>query len=392
MNKKLGMLALGLLLAGPVAAQNELQYVLESIERNNLTLQAEHYASQGRTYEARMGNSLEPLSVAYESVGEGGLPVGQAGELEISQEFALPMLYAARNRKARSLASQYEAEYLALRQQTLLEAKEIYLELCALQAIVAVNRPRMQAAEHLARLYETRYQTGDATLIDKNRAEFEELLLRESLSTVDLRIIELERRLTTLNGGQPLACSYVMPPMETLSPLDSLQADWEAYAPDLTVARLQAEAAGDDVKVSRREALPRLGLGYKATYGEGSYNNGLTAGLSIPLFSNRHNVKRAQAYERAARAEAEAAVVEKRNTVNELYAKTDYAARLLQSFDIMPDADSYVGVLVRLLESGQMNIIDYYSELDTLYQTLETRIRIEMEYRLGVARLLVIYL
>ena len=171
-----------------------------------------------------------------------------------------------------------------------------------------------------------------------------------------------------------------------------MQADWEAYAPDLTVARLQAEAAGDDVKVSRREALPRLGLGYKATYGEGSYNNGLTAGLSIPLFSNRHNVKRAQAYERAARAEAEAAVVEKRNTVNELYAKADYAARLLQSFDIMPDADSYVGVLVRLLESGQMNIIDYYSELDTLYQTLETRIRIEMEYRLGVARLLVIYL
>ena len=200
MNKKLGMLALGLLLAGPVAAQNELQYVLESIERNNLTLQAEHYASQGRTYEARMGNSLEPLSVAYESVGEGGLPVGQAGELEISQEFALPMLYAARNRKARTLASQYEAEYLALRQQTLLEAKEIYLELCALQAIVAVNRPRMQAAEHLARLYETRYQTGDATLIDKNRAEFEELLLRESLSTVDLRIIELERRLTKFAG------------------------------------------------------------------------------------------------------------------------------------------------------------------------------------------------
>ena len=85
-------------------------------------------------------------------------------------------------------------------------------------------------------------------------------------------------------------------------------------------------------------------------------------------------------------------MVEKRNTVNELYAKADYAARLLQSFDIMPDADSYVGVLVRLLESGQMNIIDYYSELDTLYQTLETRIRIEMEYRLGVARLLVIYL
>ncbi len=392
MNKKLGICALALLFAWPAAAQNELQRVLESVEQNNLSLQAEQYAVQGRSHEARMGNSLDPLSVSYESVAEGGMPVGKAGEMEISQEFALPMLYAARNRKARTLASQYEAEYLALRQQTLLEAKEVYLELCTLHAIASINRPRMEAATHLANLYENRYQSGDATLVDKNRAEFEELLLRESLSAVDLRIIELEQRLTTLNGGQPLECTYAMPPQETLSPIDVLQQDWEAYAPDLTAARLQAEAAGADVKVSRREALPRIGLGYKYTYGAGEYDNGLTAGLSIPLFSNRHNVKRAQAFERAAQAEAEAAVVEKRNTVAELYTKADYAGRLLEAFVSMPDANDYVGVLVRLLESGQMNIIDYYSELDTLYQTLETRLRTDLAYRLGVARLHVIYL
>lgn len=392
MNKKLGILMLGLLLAGPAVAQSELQRVLESVERNNLTLQAEHYAVQGRTYEARMGNSLEPLSVGYESVAEGGVPFGQAGEMEISQEFDLPMLYAARSRKAKTLASQYEAEFLALRQQTLLEAKEIYLELCALKAIVTVNRPRAEAASHLARLYESRYQTGDATLIDKNRAEFEELLLHESLSAVDLRIIELERRLTVLNGGVPIDCTYVMPPMEQLAPLDSLQSDWEAYAPDLTVARLQEAAAGDDVKVSRREALPKLGLGYKFTYGGGEFGNGMTAGLSIPLFSNRHNVKRARALERSAQAQTEAALVEKQNMVAELYAKADYASRLLKAFETMPDVDHYVGVLVRLLESGQMNVVDYYSELDALYQTLETRIRTELSYRLEAARLNVIYL
>ena len=95
---------------------------------------------------------------------------------------------------------------------------------------------------------------------------------------------------------------------------------------------------------------------------------------------------------RRARGQLVAIACTRRPLVGTRHVARDYAARLLQSFDIMPDADSYVGVLVRLLESGQMNIIDYYSELDTLYQTLETRIRIEMEYRLGVARLLVIYL
>lgn len=76
----------------------------------------------------------------------------------------------------------------------------------------------------------------------------------------------------------------------------------------------------------------------------------------------------------------------------ELYLKVDYTGRLLESFGGLPDAAGYIDMLGRTLEAGQINIVDYYSELDTFYSALETRIRTDLEYRLGLARLNVIYM
>ena len=384
--------AAALLAATPAVAQDDLRRVLESVERNNLTLQAEAHATAGRTFEARTGNSLEPLSVSYSSAGDSPQALGKEGELEVSQSFDLPMLYATRSRIARTLAQQYETEYLALRQQILLEAKEVYLELCALHGIMELNRPRLAAAEHMAALFASRYETGDATAIDKNRTEVEYLLLKEELSAVDMRMIELSQRLAVLNGGEVPECGYTMPPAEEQMPLEVLLADWEEYAPELTALRLQEQGARYDVRLSRQQALPKVELGYKYEYGTGEHFNGFTAGLSIPILSNRHNVKRAHAMEQAAKANTESALAQQRSSVRELYLKVDYTGRLLESFGGLPDAAGYIDMLGRTLEAGQINIVDYYSELDTFYSALETRIRTDLEYRLGLARLNVIYM
>ena len=69
-----------------------------------------------------------------------------------------------------------------------------------------LNRPRLAAAEHMAALFASRYETGDATAIDKNRTEVEYLLLKEELSAVDMRMIELSQRLAVLNGGEMPEC------------------------------------------------------------------------------------------------------------------------------------------------------------------------------------------
>ena len=385
--------AAALLAATPAVAQDDLRRVLESVERNNLTLQAEAHATAGRTFEARTGNSLEPLSVSYSSAGDSPQALGKEGELEVSQSFDLPMLYATRSRIARTLAQQYETEYLALRQQILLEAKEVYLELCALHGIMELNRPRLAAAEHMAALFASRYETGDATAIDKNRTEVEYLLLKEELSAVDMRMIELSQRLAVLNGGEMPECGYTMPPAEEQMPLEVLLADWEEYAPELTALRLQEQGARYDVRLSRQQALPKVELGYKYEYGTGEHFNGFTAGLSIPILSNRHNVKRAHAMEQAAKANTESALAQQRSSVRGALSKSGLHGAAAGVFrrparcrriyrHARPDARSgpnqHRGLLL--------------GSFDTFYSALETRIRTDLEYRLGLARLNVIYM
>lgn len=392
-SNKIIILLVAAFIALPAAAQGDLQRVLQDVEANNLSLQGESYAAQGRAYEARTGNSLEPLSVDYSSVWDSPRAAGKTGEFEVAQEFDLPMLYVTRSRKAKKLAEQYNAEYLAMRQSILLEAKEVYLELCTLNQTAKYLKSRIESSGRVAKLFATRYETGDATLVEKNRAEFEFLLLKESASQNDLRIIELRQRLISLNGGKPVDYVFDMPSAEVLMPLDNLLSDWETVSPDMAVLRMQEEVAGQDLRLSKQQALPKVSIGYKMEYGTGEQlMNGITAGLSIPMFSNRFNVKRAQAYETSAKLNREAAVLDKRNTVTEMFMKTQYTGSLLEFFGEMPKPDEYVNMLGRLLEAGQISIVEYYSDLASFYSTVETRLRVDLEYRLGLARLNAVYL
>ena len=224
---------------------------------------------------------------------------------------------------------------------------------------------------------------------------------RADFSQVDAFAIALgvsaddERR---VEAGILFELSYNLGAGHTFIPQDKLRTatcallDLDGEMIDAGMLRLQEQGARYDVRLSRQQALPKVELGYKYEYGTGEHFNGFTAGLSIPILSNRHNVKRAHAMEQAAKANTESALAQQRSSVRELYLKVDYTGRLLESFGGLPDAAGYIDMLGRTLEAGQINIVDYYSELDTFYSALETRIRTDLEYRLGLARLNVIYM
>ena len=390
--KKIIILIATLTTAFVASGQNTLEVLLNNIEQNNPTLRAERYAVEGRKYESRMDNSLGPLSVMYNSVPESASELGKVGELEVTQTIDLPMLYVSRSRVARELAQQYDAEYMQLRQEILLSAEELYIELCTLERIQKLNDERLKAAKHITELFAERYSTGDVTLVEKNRAEFETLLLQDEFSANSLRIIELKSQLKLLNGGELPFGQFEMPILAPLPALDQLLYDWEQNAPQIAIMRSQKNVAAEQTRLSRRAALPSLALGYKHEYGDGEFYSGFIAGLNIPIFSNRNNVKRAKAEEYAAAVASESAAHEVRTSVTELYDKLLYLETMLQSSDEFPNAEEYTSVMRDILDSGQIDITTYYSELNIFYSALEARFRIEMNYLIGFAQLNVIYI
>lgn len=379
-------------ISASLAAQTGLDGLLRSVEANNVNLQAARSNFDARSLEARMGNSLDDLSIGYDHMWGNSSELGQTGEFTVSQSFDFPTVYARRNRVAGNLAEQYENEYLDMRQQVLLEAKELYIELQSLMRRADMMKFRMETTLYLKDLYAAKYEAGDATIIEKSKFEYEYLILLESYSEYDMRIIEIESRLKSLNGGEAVTIAQTDDPFEQTKPFEQALADYETFAPSLLALQLQEKGAEYDVKLSRSQAVPKFEVGYKHEFSPGEKFNGVTVGLSIPIFSNRNNVKRAKAMQTAAKLDVQAAQVEASVVLSEMYRKAEALHASLGRYGSMPSMEEYESLVRRALDAGEINVVDYFSEVYTYYDVLESRFRLETEYRISLARINMIYL
>lgn len=374
-------------------AQVTLREALQSVEANNITLQAQRYAAQAMSLEARMGNSLDGLSVGYENLwGKPQAEYGKAGEFTVSQAFDFPSVYAARSRVAGNLERQYMAGLNAVRQEILLEAQKTFFELQSAYRMQDMFDARLESGKRLSDLYKERYESGDVSLIEKNKMLHEYLLFREVAAGNRIKIAELEKKLTALNGGKPLVVRPGDEPLEALPSLSVILEDYREMYPALQTLRLRQQGAEYGVRLSRLQSLPKFELGYKHEFASaGDRFNGVTAGLSIPIFSNRHNVKRARAVHSAAQLESRAAELECAAQVEELYGKAILLREALTEYGGL-NGDEYLRILDTALEEGEITVVEYFSEVYSYYDVFSAMLRLELEYRLAVAELNVIYL
>ena len=393
--KYLLMVIPAVIFGGAVSAQTTMEKVLESVERNNLTLEAQRHGTEAKVLGARMGNSLEELSVSYDHLW--GNPVdefGKTGEFNVSQSFDFPTVYAARSRVAGNLARQYGNEFAALRQQVLLEAKQVYIELLYASRVQEMLEYRMQSCKKLSILYSERFESGDASLLEKSKMNHEYLIASEEAASNGLAMVELRRKLVSLNGGLDMEIDLnSVEPMEELAPVGVAQEDYRNLYPALQAYRLQSEGAKYDLKLSRSMALPKFEVGYKYEYSTaGERFNGVTMGLSIPIFANKYNVKRAKAAQQSIELEAKAAEVDCDLMVEEMYRKASLLRAALAGYDEVGHENSYVDLLGVALEAGQLSVVEYFSEVYSYYDVVNSKLRLELQYRLLAAEINSIYL
>lgn len=393
--KYLFIIITALVASGYAHAQTSLHTLLESVERNNLTLQAQRHGNEAKVLEAKMGNALEDLSVSYDHLW--GKPVdeyGKTGEFNVSQSFDFPTVYANRSRVAANLASQYGNEFTALRQQVLLDAKQTYMELLIATRIQELLEYRVHSCKKLADLYAERFESGDASLLERNKMNHEYLIASEEAASNGVAILELRKKLMSLNGGQDIDWRLIVEDrVEELGPIDMVRDDYRQLYPVLQAYRLQSEGAKYDLKLSRSRALPKFEVGYKYEYATaGERFNGVTMGLSIPIFSNKYNVKRAKAAQQAIELEGKAAEVDCDLMVENMYRKASLLRSALAEYDGMDQGRNYVDLLGVALEAGQLSVVEYFSEVYSYYDVVASKLRLELEYRLLAAEINSIYL
>ena len=355
--------------------------VLQQIEQNNLSLRAHSSLTEARTLDARTANQLPNPQVQYVHAWGTPAEAGQNGELVATQSFDFPTAYARRSQMAKMQRSHFTADHALVRQQTLLEAKQLCIDLIALRRQKAVADERAQNAERIAEVYTSRLNAGKGNILEKNRTDMELTAARNAVSMLQIEIEAAENRLRTLNGGEQIVFTDTeYAPLAELLPLADMEALYSTADPALLVAASQVEIAEQSVKVERAKTLPQFTVGYKLAHSTGQHFNGVVVGMSVPIFSGYRNTRAAKAQAAYAEAEHLSAVNDVRTSLAAMYERMEVLERSIAEYrQIESEMSDYRSYLSRAIEAGQISIIDYYSSLANYYDVVSARIDFERQ-------------
>ncbi len=372
-----------------VNGQNSIDAVLRSIEANNKELQANNQLTVSKKLEAKLDNNLPDPSVSYVHQYGNREGMGIQGELVASQSFDFPSVYVQKNKLAKSKAASFDRQGAEFRQQILLQAKEICLDLVLLNQQRALLDQRRQNAEQLAELYAMRLETGDANILETNKIDLELLNAKtEARMNESARIAKLQE-LATLNGG--IAIDFTdttyMSDGDILS-FEELCAEAVTSNPQLLTLKSEQVAARRQLSVNKSKSLRSFELGYRMNTATGGERfNGFLVGISIPLFSNRNNVKQAKAQALYTDLQLESTTTTVESELHQLYNQSVALKTSMDEYNTVLKSQNSLALLNKAIQTGQISMIEYFVDVTTFYQSMQNYMQLQNEYQKVMAQL-----
>lgn len=371
------------------AAQSSIDEVLRSVENNNKELQANRQLVTAQTLEAKLDNNLPDPTVTYSHLYGNQEGMGFTGEFIASQSFDFPSLYAQRKKLSQLQGENFTKQGDEVRQQILLQAKEVCLDLILLNQQQQLLDLRRRNAEQLSALYAERLENGDANILETNKINLELLNVRNEARMNDAARTAKLQELAALNGGIaiPFAdTAYV--PVEQPASLADLQQEVLTADPRLQSLRSAQQTALHQISVSRAQGLPSFELGYRMNPSSGGQRyNGFLVGISIPLFSNRHNVKQAKAQSLYTDLQLESTTTAVENELMQLYNRSVALKASIDEYRTELERQNSLALLNKAIQAGQISMIEYFVDVTTLYQSLQNYMQLQNEYQKVMAQI-----
>lgn len=387
--KKYIYLFISVLFSSPAAyAQQNMDSVLKSIESRNKTLRAESRLHQTRQLEAHTGNYLANPTVELNQLWADRSAGGNVNELAVVQSFDFPTVYANKNKLADLKATASGYQYAVSRQQILLSAQQLCIEIIYLHKQKKLAEERAANARHLFELYQKRLEQGDANQLELNKIQLEQLNAQNTLRLNRIAIESAQEQLQNLNGGEAIAFrAEEYPEMPALPAYPQIESEYMALDPGLKEMAGQSEMAEREIRLTRAMTLPKFDIGYRRNGGSGESMNGFRVGMSIPLWENKNTVKKAKAQFEYTTAVMEDRVQSLKSSLKQLYQQVQTLSESREEYRKILSGQPNIELLNKAIEAGQISIIEYFTEVTTFYESRQNAIEVEREYFNALAQL-----
>lgn len=356
-------------------AQVSVDEILLLVEQNNTTLKAASDKTETAKQEVMMETSLEDPEIGFDYLwGKPGM-IGKRKDINVNQTFDLATVFGYRKRLAKSQKELLELELQQKQLETRLEAMDLLVQITYYNQALAIYEERLQQEKQLAASYEKRLAAGDANKLEANRARLSLVEIESETEKVKMERDLLMLQLQTLCGGMEIIYNNTDYNAINVASSMSLKALQDAQNSQ------QERVAENDLKTARAQSMPSITAGYMAELTDDEKWNGVTIGVSIPLWSNRHNMKRARLSLQSARSEAADASYKLEQFAASQRLRTERYHDIAQKMQQKLANASSTTLLRKALDEGEISLVEYTIESSDLFDLRVKTLEAERDFQ-----------
>lgn len=372
----------------PVYAQDNVASVLNQIESNSTTLSAIRQQIEAQKIENRTDIFLNDPEVEFSYLWGKPSEIGTQRELSVTQSFDFPTAYAHRSKISKMRNNNLELQYKSERLNILLNAKQICINIAYNNALNKEYEARLENAQQIAKSYQSRFDAGDASILEKNKALINLTTIENEKKLIDIERKTLLSELKALNGGIEITfddTEILNAPIS--SDFNSWYADAEIKSPTLQYLSQQIDIDKQQVKLNTALSLPKFTAGYASEKTFGEDFKGITVGISIPLWENKNKVKLAKAQVKSTELLLEDSKLQFYTHLQQLHKTTFGLQESAQTYRSSILNNNNEELLKKALDAGQISLIEYLLESEYYYDVKNKMLEAERDFNLSLTEL-----
>ncbi|MBL8008045.1 MAG: TolC family protein [Ignavibacteria bacterium] len=369
-------------------SQSNVESVIKEISGNNKSLIANAQLLQSKKLESKVGISLYNPFIEITNLFGASDNKGDQTEFKVIQAFDFPTSYSKRNKLSDLKMQQTNFEREIFRQNVLLEAKLICMELIYLNKKKLILTRRSVIIENLFNLYQTKLEKGEGNILDVNKAKINLLNIKTELLVLENEINELNQRLIELNGGKSIIFNDtlypVTPPIPEFATLENTIEESDPLRKSLLQEKLINQG---QIDLSKSLSLPKFEIGYYYLGLSNQNFNGIHLGFSIPLWENNYRTDFYKSRVLYSNLEIESHKTEHYYEIKQQYDKYETLRNALNEYLTVLESLKSEELLINALNVGEISILEYFIEVNYYNLSYDKFLELEKEYNKVVAEL-----
>ena len=294
-----------------------------------------------------------------------------AGELNrwsvgASQEIPDFRKMNATSKVVKSIDNRKDMERQALEKTTVYEAEQRLIRLIGARKDLDMLRRIHENFDSLTVSYNRAWEKGEVTIIDLNKIKIEHARASSAHSQAEGEMAALTAEIIALSNGtitqEELATLTDYPVVPDLA--DGIDVE-NAVRQSAQYKSLEAQStvASAKVDLASKSRFPRLTLGYVHAYEDGNHFNGLSAGMTLPVFSRGSEKASSVAEQLSIDETNRRQLAEMVAGVEADIAKQKALAEQLSMLAPAVDSTNNFRLLKLALEGGEISLLDYLQEV-----------------------------